>query len=136
MDYTVVTYLAYLLISVGLTIWVARILSRSGQEFLTTVFAGNSSLAHSINQLLVIAFTLLNLGYILLNLKITAEISSIREAIEVLAAQVGLVLMVIGFLHVLNFYLFNRIRSNMSQDSSKAAPPMNSQTVHYRQGAA
>jgi len=136
MDYTVITYLVYLLISVGLTVWVARILSRSGQEFLTTVFAGNSSLAHSINQLLVIAFTLLNLGYILLNLKITAEISSIRESIEVLSAQVGLVLLVIGFLHVLNFYLFNRIRSNMPQNSNKTASAMNSQTVHYRQGAA
>ncbi|MFF2780143.1 hypothetical protein ACFVU3_35215 [Streptomyces sp. NPDC058052] len=37
MDLTVVAYIAYLLIGVALTIWVARTLSRDGRVFLSDV---------------------------------------------------------------------------------------------------
>ncbi len=39
MDWTVATYVAYLLVAVPLTVWVARVLSRHGQVFLDDVFS-------------------------------------------------------------------------------------------------
>ena len=43
MDLTVVAYVIYLLISIGLTIWVARTLSRNGRVFLADVLQGTRS---------------------------------------------------------------------------------------------
>ncbi|CAM5702851.1 hypothetical protein SBADM41S_02918 [Streptomyces badius] len=40
MDLTVVAYVIYLLISVALTVWVARTLSRNGRIFLADVLHG------------------------------------------------------------------------------------------------
>ena len=50
---TVYTYLFYIAISVGLTIWVARTLRNGGRVFLVDVFSGNRELADSVNHLLV-----------------------------------------------------------------------------------
>jgi hypothetical protein len=56
------TYLAYLLISVALTVWVARTLHRNGRIFLVDSFLGNEPLADSVNHLLVVGFYLINIG--------------------------------------------------------------------------
>ena len=56
------TYLCYLVISVALTVWVARTLSTNGRVFLVNSFASDERLADSINHLLVVGFYLINLG--------------------------------------------------------------------------
>jgi hypothetical protein len=58
MDLKTVTYLVYLAISIGLTVWVARTLHRNGRIFLVDVFRGNEALADSVNHLLVVGFYL------------------------------------------------------------------------------
>lgn len=55
----VFSYLAYLLISIGVTVWVARTLHRHGRIFLVDSFLGNEPLADSVNQLLVVGFYLM-----------------------------------------------------------------------------
>src|ERR1700720_4542386 len=55
---TVWTYLAYLAISLALTIWVARTLHKNGRIFLVDSFLGNEPLADSVNHLLVVGFFL------------------------------------------------------------------------------
>ena len=61
MNSTTVTYLAYLAISVSLTVWVAQTLHKNGRVFLVDVFSGNEQLADSVNHLLVVGFYLINL---------------------------------------------------------------------------
>jgi hypothetical protein len=69
MDRTVITYVLYLALSIGLTIWVARTLSRSGRVFLADVFHGSEKLADAVNHLLVVGFYLVNLGFVALWLR-------------------------------------------------------------------
>lgn len=45
MDDVVLTYLLYIAISVGLTVWVGRTLNRDGRVFLVDVFTGTPELA-------------------------------------------------------------------------------------------
>lgn len=110
MDYLVLTYIAYLLISVALTVWVGRTLYQNGQVFLIDVFHGNEALADSVNHLLVIGFYLINLGYISLALQLGYEVTGMRGTIEALSSKIGVVLLVLGGLHFGNLYIFNRIR--------------------------
>ena len=62
-------YVVYALVSVVLTIWLARTLSRNGEVFLDDVFIENPRMARSVNSLLVVGFYLMNLGYALVTLK-------------------------------------------------------------------
>lgn len=123
MNPTVITYLIYLTVSVALTIWVARTLSKNGQSFLDDAFNKNEELAESVNQLLVVGFYLINFGYVALNLKLSREILDARQSIEALSIQVGLVLLVLGGMHFFNLYIFSRIRKKNSEHS--IPPPVN-----------
>lgn len=110
MNTVVITYLTYLGISIALTIWVARTLSRNGRIFLVDVFHGNEGLADSVNHLLVVGFYLINFGYVSLALKLSENLETAREGIEALSWKVGLVLVVLGGMHFLNLFVFTRIR--------------------------
>lgn len=69
MNWIIAAYLSYLVISLALTVWVARTLHRNGRIFLLDSFAGHEKLADSVNQLLVVGFYLVNIGYVTLALK-------------------------------------------------------------------
>src|SRR5215213_6666960 len=104
------TYLIYLAVSIALTIWVARTLHKNGRVFLIDVFHGNEALADSVNHLLVVGFYLINFGYVSLALKLGYVINTAEESIEALSVKVGLVLLVLGGMHLFNLFVFSRMR--------------------------
>src|SRR6478609_8133623 len=105
MDWTVGTYVVYLLITVSLTVWVASTLSRNGRVFLEDVFAGNEALAHAVNRLLVVGFYLLNLGFVTLFLRISEPVYDLRGLFETLSVKVGIVMLALGVVHFFNVYV-------------------------------
>jgi hypothetical protein len=108
--YIIVSYVTYLAISLGVTVWVATTLSRNGRVFLIDAFHGNAALADSVNHLLVVGFYLINLGYVALALRTDAILPGARQAIELVCDKVGLVLLILGLMHFFNLYIFNRLR--------------------------
>jgi hypothetical protein len=122
MDLTVAAYVAYLLLSVPLTIWVARTLFRNGRLFLLDVFDGAAELADAVNRLLVVGFYLLNLGFVLLYLRMADAVVSGRDLVETLSAKLGVVTLVIGGMHLLNVYVFNRVRRRRLLDVAPRPP--------------
>lgn len=119
----VVSYLVYLLISVALTVWVARTLHKRGAIFLVDAFHGNAELAASVNHLLVVGFYLINIGFVSLALKSTAVIVNSRAAIEMLSDKLGFVLLTLGGMHFFNLFVFSRIRAH-SQHNGPRRPPV------------
>ena len=122
MNTVVITYLAYIALSVALTVWVAQTLHKNGRVFLVDVFHGNEALADSVNHLLVVGFYLINLGYVSLALKIGYSVESAREGIEALSWKVGLVLLVLGAMHFFNLIVFTGIRQRSSERRSGPEP--------------
>ena len=110
MTIEITTYLIYLAISIGLTVWVARTLHKNGRVFLVDVFHGNEALADSVNHLLVVGFYLINFGYVSMALKLGYEIANAKEGIEALSVKVGMVLIVLGGMHFFNLFVFSRMR--------------------------
>lgn len=106
----VITYLLYLVASIGITVFVGLALSRSGRTFLLDIFGGNDSLAEAVNRLLVVGFYLLNLGFVTLTLRATGEITSARQAVQLLSVKIGEMLLVIGALHFANLVILTRLR--------------------------
>jgi hypothetical protein len=122
-DLTVVTYLIYLAVTIPVTVWVARALHRYGEVFLDDVFGGDSHLAHAVNQLLVIGFYLLNLGYVSLFMTSHGSVGDTRRVFEVLSVKVGAVAIVVGLIHFANLWAFNAFRRRAVL-RAKALPPV------------
>ena len=76
-----VNFLVYIAISVFITIYVSRTLSRNGLAFLIEGFKGNVGLAESTNHLLVVGFYLVNLGFVLLRMQTNVFIDTIEQLI-------------------------------------------------------
>ena len=93
-----------------MTVWVAGTLHKNGRIFLVHAFQGNTELADSINHLLVVGFYLINVGYVTLALRTNAPADTVRQAIELVSDKVGTILVVLGVMHFLNLYVFNRLR--------------------------
>ena len=105
----VMTHLAYglyLVISVGMTIWVARALSSNGDVFLIRCFGQDRELAASTNRLLVIGFYLVNLGFISYRLN-DWQVDTVSLIPEV-GSRVGISLLVLGFMHFFNMFMIAR----------------------------
>jgi len=108
--FIVYVYVLYLAISLAVTVWVAGTLHKNGRIFLVHAFQGNTELADSINHLLVVGFYLINLGYVTLALRNSYAADTPRQAIELVSDKVGTILVVLGIMHFLNLYVFNRLR--------------------------
>jgi hypothetical protein len=122
MDLTVLAYVVYLAISVGLTVWVARTLSSNGRIFLADVLHGDDKLADAVNHLLVVGFYLVNLGFVALYLKTTDTIADSREVFEALSVKLGVVLLVLGAMHLGNVYVLNRFRRRGMMEREQFPP--------------
>lgn len=108
MNPAVWTYLAYLTISIALTVWVARTLHKNGRIFLVDSFHGNEGLADSVNHLLVVGFYLVNVGCVTLALKYGGTPENAQGALEILSTKIGWVLLILGFMHFFNLLVFSR----------------------------
>ncbi len=108
-------YFSYLAISIALTVWVARTLHRSGRIFLLDALRGNAPLADSVNQLLVVGFYLINIGYIALALKTADPLSNFRQIVELESGKIGVVLLILGAMHFFNMYVLSRMRRRGQQ---------------------
>jgi hypothetical protein len=120
-DYITVAYALYLAISVALTVWVARSLSKNGWAFLLDSFRGDADLARSVNELLVVGFYLVNLGLVLLLLRSGTDPASPRDVLEATSAKVGVVLLVLGTMHFANLLVLARVRRRHTAATAPAA---------------
>ena len=109
-NFIIITYTLYLLISIALTIWVAKTLHRNGRVFLLDTFDQNKDLTDSVNHLLVVGFYLVNIGFVCLFLKKGLKPTMNYEIFEVLSSKVGLVMLVLGGMHFLNLIIFSKVR--------------------------
>jgi hypothetical protein len=124
-SYLVPVYGAYAVVTVSLTVWLARTLFTNGAVFLEDVFKDSPKMAEAVNRLLVVGFYLLNLGYAALIMK-AEHGDTVIQAVEVLAWKLGALLLSLGGMHFANLYVFYRIRrrARLAQLPPPAIPQM------------
>ena len=103
-------YIFYTLISISMTIWVARTLYKTGRIFLLEAFNDNEEMADSVKHLLVVGFYRINLDFILIFLNLGTNQATLVEGIEYIATKIGIVLLALGGMHFFNMFNFDRMR--------------------------
>jgi len=107
-------YGLYLLISIGMTVWVAHTLSSNGEVFLVQCFGHNAEVAKSTNHLLVVGFYLVNIGFITLTLSNGTEPQTWPQTIRFLSGKVGLAVIVLGGMHFFNMHAIAKFGRKVS----------------------
>jgi len=116
MNYVILTYSIYLVVSIALTIWVAKTLFKNGQVFLVEIFHGNKELADSVNNLLLVGFYLINIGYAVYILQEANAIVNLQQVIERLSIKIGLIILILGGMHFFNLFIFFNLRRKAKEE--------------------
>jgi hypothetical protein len=107
------SYLIYLVISIALTIWVARTLSQNGEVFLVKCFGQDEVLAKSTNHLLVVGFYLINIGFIALRLDGWSATGS--DLIPYVTSKIGISALTLGAMHFFNMVMIAKLGRTVSR---------------------
>ena len=91
-------FLIYLAISIGVTCKVGSLLHKHGTVFLLHRLPGLESLARSINNLLLVGFYLVNIGYILIVMNLRSQNV---DPFTVVSTHLGIVFFSLGPVHFL-----------------------------------
>lgn len=116
MEKIIILYILYLFITILLTIWVAHTLFRNGKLFLIDIFHGNKELAQAVNNLLLVGFYLVNLGYAIFTLRIFDSVTTAREVVEILSVKIGGIILILGCMHFANMIIFYKLRKRALAD--------------------
>src|SRR5437879_2677556 len=106
----IAVYIAYSVVALALTAWLARTLFRNGTAFLHDVFEDRPALAEAVNKLLVVGFYMLNLGYAFWVLRAGRGLDAF-DALQFLVNRLALLLVTLALIHFINVFVFWRIRA-------------------------
>lgn len=129
MNLVAITYGIYIVLSLSITVWVAQNLFKNGRLFLRDAFSGDDEMAAAVNQLLLVGFYLVNIGFVAMYLRAGSKPTDAVEAIEYISSKVGVVLLVLGGMHFFNMYNFSKIRSKGRRGKGHKEPSDVSSTM-------
>lgn len=103
-------YGIYFIVALTVTVWVGRTLFRNGRLFLVDAFHGRQEMADSVNHLLIVGFYLVNIGFMLLFLSSGSSPDRPLVVAEHLSWKLGVVVIVLGIMHIFNLVVLNVLR--------------------------
>ncbi len=111
MNFSIMFFGVYVPITAILIIWVGQVLRKNGVVYLRDAFPDQSDLAEATNNLLVVGFHLLTLGWGLLFASNVYGLRSVEELTRVTVNRTGVLLLTLGAIHLFNMFVFTRIRN-------------------------
>ncbi|WP_299336019.1 hypothetical protein [uncultured Psychroserpens sp.] len=107
MSYNILTYTIYLPIIAVIMVKVGWRFYTHGEVFLMHVFQHNTPLVKSINNLLLIGYYLVNLGYGIITLAYWETVESIPQMLNTLSEHLGIIIIGLSLLHYNNVLVLN-----------------------------
>lgn len=101
MSLSSIGYIIYLPIIIYITVIVGRTFHKNGIYYIELVIE-DSHLAHSINNLLLLGYYLINIGYAFVSLRTWTQINTIPQLFEEVSLRTGIIILFLTLLHYIN----------------------------------
>lgn len=108
MNLNIVAYCIYLFISGIIILKVGRICYQNGNIFVAQLIPNHEDLCKRINQMLLLGYYLLNLGYCAMTLVSWKTITEIPESIEIIATKSSIIIFTIAIMHYINIFILTK----------------------------
>lgn len=102
MNYNILAYTIYGLLTCYMIGWVGRSFHKNGRIFILSLFKDNVALADTTNNLLLVGYYLLHIGYTVMQLSYWQQIRSPEEMISSIALKTGTLLFILVGMHYIN----------------------------------
>ncbi|MGS2727275.1 hypothetical protein ACU8DI_11760 [Psychroserpens sp. BH13MA-6] len=107
MNLNILSYCIYLPIIGIIMVKVGWMFYKHGEIYLRFLFNHNNALVASVNNLLLIGYYLLNIGYAVISLAYWQSIDSVLDMFNTLSERLGIIIIAITILHYNNVLLCN-----------------------------
>lgn len=105
MTWNIFSYLIYGCITIYIVYWVGKLFHSNGRIFILRLFHQNADLTDTTNNILLLAYYLFNIGYIILQLSYWEEITGLGSMIASISTKTGVLIMILAFTHYFNMVL-------------------------------
>lgn len=112
MNYNILSYIIYLPIIAFIMLRVGWLFYKNGEVFIVSLIPDNIQLVKNINNLLLIGYYLVNLGYAVLTISDWNAVNSIVEMINSLTFIIGKIMLLLALLHFNNIFWLNYLTKN------------------------
>jgi len=108
MNLNIIGYFIYLSITVFIILKVGKICYKNGNVYVAELIPNHTDLCQKINQILLLGYYLLNIGYCAMTLISWQKILSTDQLIEVIAIRTATIIFIISALHYTNIIMLTK----------------------------
>ncbi|UTW65746.1 hypothetical protein KFE94_13950 [bacterium SCSIO 12643] len=101
MSFNTIGYLIYIPITIFITVYVGKQCHTHGIHYVKPSFA-NEEIAIAVNNMLLVGYYLVNIGYAVIRIQNWEYISSFTELYSSISTHVGQIIMLLALLHYIN----------------------------------
>jgi len=112
MNLNIIGYTIYLLITIFIIIRVGKICYKNGNVYVAQLIPEHEDLCLKANQILLIGYYLLNIGYCAMTLISWEKIIFFNQLIEVIAYKSAIIICTIATMHYVNIVILTKYIKN------------------------
>lgn len=99
MNYNVAAYVLYLVLTVFMIVHVGRLFHRNGRVFIVSLMRDDEATADHVNNILLVAYCLFNIGYAFVRLQGWHTIRSLDKMISTIADNMSTLIFILAITH-------------------------------------
>src|SRR6476620_1745916 len=115
MDFNLIGYAIYLSITAVIILRVGNICYHNGNIFVAALMPGHEDLCKRTNQILLVGYYLLNIGYCAISLIQWDTIGSVAQLVETVAFKSAIIICIISVLHYCNIFIITNYIMEISR---------------------
>ncbi len=104
MNFNLLTYSIYLLITALIIIKVGFICYKNGNIFVTNLIPNDKEFCTRINKMLLVGYYLINIGYVVISLSDWKKINSFLQMVESISKHTAIIISILALLHYFNLF--------------------------------
>jgi hypothetical protein len=108
MNLNIIGYFIYLGITVFIILKVGKICYRNGNIYVLELIPNHADICQKINQVLLLAYYLLNIGYCAMTLISWQKIQSFPNLVETIGTKTAIIIFIISLLHYFNIIILTK----------------------------
>ncbi|OIV43295.1 hypothetical protein [Flavobacterium johnsoniae] len=108
MNLNILGYFIYLSITIFIILKVGKICYKNGNIYVAELIPNHADLCQKINQVLLLGYYLLNIGYCAMTLISWQKIISSAQLIETIGTKTAIIVFIISVLHYLNIIILTK----------------------------
>ncbi|MES2240951.1 MAG: hypothetical protein V4497_11905 [Bacteroidota bacterium] len=104
----IIGYFIYLSMTIFIIIKVGKKCHQNGKIYVSSLIPNEVEMCHKINNVLLLGYYLLNIGYCSMTLISWEKIISLQQLLETIAFKAAIIICIISILHYFNLFILTK----------------------------